>query len=138
MMSPVITAQQRQLTLPLDESLVPAHRSLRDCVAAGVYRRGLKAVAGDLDLSPGNLSVALSDDPHRKFSVDDLERYIQTTGDKTPIHYLLAKYLGDEAAARDQALSQVADMLQCLPQMLAAAGLPTAPAGAARGRAVGR
>lgn len=121
-----ITGSQRQLTLPLDESLVPAHRSLRDCVAAGVYRRGLKGVAMDLDLSPGNLSVALSDDPHRKFSVDDLERYMQATGDKTPIHYLIAKYMGDEGAARDQALGQVAELLQNLPGMLAAAGIQTA------------
>lgn len=124
MPSPVITAaDRRQLTLDLDPALLPAHRSLRDCVAASIYRRGLKAVAMDLDLSPGNLSVALSDDPHRKFSVDELERYIQTTGDKTPIHYLVAKYLGNEAAARDQALGHVAELLQQLPGMLAAAGI---------------
>lgn len=106
--------------------MLTAHRSLRDCVAGGVYRRGLKVVAADLDLSPGNLSVALSDDPHRKFSVDDLERYIQTTGDKSPVYYLVAKYLGDEATARDHALGQVADLLQALPSMLAAAGLQQA------------
>jgi hypothetical protein len=123
MPSPVVTADRRQLTLELDPALVPAHRSLRDCVAAGVYRRGLKAVAADLDLGPGNLSVALSDDPHRKFSVDELERYIQATGDKSPIYYLVCKYLGDEAAARDQALGQVAELLQALPGMLAAAGI---------------
>jgi hypothetical protein len=111
------------MTLQFDESIVAAHRSLRDCVAAGVYRRGLKGVAADLDLSPGNLSVALSDDPHRKFSVDDLEHYVQCTGDKSPIHYLVAKYLGDEAAAREQVLGEVASLLQGLPQMLAAAGL---------------
>lgn len=126
MPSQVFSAAQRQMTLPLDESLVSAHRSLRDCIAAGVYRRGLKAVAMDLDLSPGNLSVALSDDPHRKFGVDDLERYIQSTGDKSSIHYLVAKYLGDEAAARDQALGQVTELLQNLPAMLAAAGLQPA------------
>ncbi len=125
MPSQVFADSRRQLTLDLDTSLVTAHRSLRDCVAAGIYRRGLKAVAADLDLSPGNLSVALSDDPHRKFGVDDLERYIQTTGDKSPIAYLLGKYMGDEAAARDQALGQVADLLAGLPAMLAAAGLAT-------------
>ena len=111
------------MTLQLDDSVLQAHRSLRDCVAAGVYRRGLKAVAADLDLSPGNLSVALSDDPHRKFSVDELERYIQTTGDKTLVYYLVAKYLGDEGAARDHALAEVLAQLQHLPQMLAAAGV---------------
>lgn len=125
MASPVITDSRRQLTLPLDETLVTGHRSLRDYMAGCIYRRGLKAMAADLDVSPGNLSVALSDDPHRKFSIDELERYIHVTGDKTPIHYLVAKYLGDEAAARDQALSQVVDLLQGLPSMMAAAGLPT-------------
>lgn len=126
MPSPLISDSRRQLTLAFDDGLVAAHRSLRDCVAAGVYRRGLKTVAADLDLSPGNLSVALSDDPHRKFSVDELERYVQTTGDKAPIYYLIAKYLGDEAAARDQALNDVASMLQQLPNMLAAAGINNA------------
>jgi hypothetical protein len=125
MPSPVFSDSRRQLTLDLDTSLVSAHRSLRDCIAAGIYRRGLKTVAADLDLSPGNLSVALSDDPHRKFSVDDLERYIQTTGDKSPIAYLLGKYMGDEASARDQALGQVAELLGNLPAMLSAAGLDT-------------
>lgn len=123
MTSTVIPGAQRQMTLQFDESVLSAHRSLRDCVAAGVYRRGLKAVAADLDLSPGNLSVALSDDPHRKFSVDDLEHYIQCTGDKSPIHYLVAKYMGNEAAARDEALGQVSEILKQLPAMLAAAGL---------------
>jgi hypothetical protein len=123
MPSSVFTDSRKQLTLDLDTSLVSAHRSLRDCVASGVYKRGLKTVAMDLDLSPGNLSVALSDDPHRKFSVDDLERYIQTTGDKSPIAYLLGKYMGDEASARDQALGQVAQLLAELPAMLNAAGL---------------
>jgi hypothetical protein len=119
---------RQQLTLQFDQAIATAHRSLRDVVASGVYRRGLKAVAADLDLSPGNLSVALSDDPHRKFGVDDLERYVQATGDKAPIYYLVAKYLGDESAARDQALGQVAELLQNLPAMLAAAGLAVSPA----------
>lgn len=115
----------RQLTLEFDEGLVSAHRSLRDCVASGIYKRGLKRVAPDLGLSPGNLSAALSDDSQRKFCVDELELYLQTTGDMTPIHYLIARYLGDVSAARDQAMGQVAELLQALPQMLAAAGLNT-------------
>jgi hypothetical protein len=126
MPSTVIADSRRQLTLDLDASLVTAHRSLRDCIASGVYRRGLKGVAADLDLSPGNLSCALSDDPHRAFSVDHLERYIQTTGDKSPIAYLVSKYMGDEGAAKQQAIE---DLLSNLPAMLAAAGLTAAPKG---------
>lgn len=120
------------MTLELDASLTTTHRNLRECVAQGIYRRGLKAVASDLDLSPGNLSVALSDDPQRKFSVDELEAYIRCTGDKTPVYYLVAKYLSDEAAARDHALGQVSELLLNLPALLAAAGLPGSPARKAR------
>jgi hypothetical protein len=130
MPSPVVTDRQ-QLTLDLDPSILTAHRSLRDCIASGVYRRGLKSVAADLDLSPGNLSCALSDEPHRAFSVDHLERYIQATGDTSPIAYLVAKYMGDEGAARQQALQ---DLLTNLPAMLAAAGLPTTPPPKGRAR----
>lgn len=126
MASAVIAGSPRQLTLEFDEGLLTAHRNVREVVAAGVYRRGLKRIAGDLDLAPGNLSAALGDDSNRKFSVDELERYVQATGDKSPIHYLVAKYLGNESAARDQALGQVAELLQSLPQMLAAAGLQSA------------
>lgn len=127
MPSPTISVDRRQLTLDFDASLIPAHRSLRDCVAAGVYKRGLKIIAADLDLAPGNLSVALSDDTHRKFSVDELERYIQVTGDKSPIYWLVAKYMGDEAAARDQVLAQLSELIGGLPAMLQQAGLAVVP-----------
>lgn len=113
------------MSLDIDESLATRHRSLRDCVAQGVYRRGLKQVAGELDLAPGNLSVALSDSGTRKFDVDELEAYVREFRDLTPIYYLVAKYCGDQAAARDNALAQVAELLQDLPALVAAAGLPT-------------
>ena len=125
MPSPVLSGSPRQFTLALDEDILTAHRNVREVVAAGIYRRGLKRCAGELDLAPGNLSSALGDDSNRKFSVDELERYIQSTGDKSPVHYLVAKYLGDESATRDQALTQVLDLLQSLPQLAAAAGLNT-------------
>lgn len=131
MPSPVFTDSRRQVALEFDETLAQRFRCLRDAVAQGVYQRGLKVVAADLDISPGNLSVALSDDPHRKLGVDELERYIQTTGDKTPIYWLIARYLGDDAAARDHALEQVAGLLQNLPSLLHAAGLQ---AGAVKGK----
>lgn len=132
MPSQVFTDSRRQVALEFDETLAQRFRCLRDAVAQGVYQRGLKSVAADLDISPGNLSVALSDDPHRKLGVDELERYIQTTGDKTPIYWLIARYLGDDAAARDHALEQVAGLLQRLPGLLSAAGMQGA--GAAKGK----
>src|SRR6185437_2325904 len=124
MVSQVLTDSQRQLTLALDARLPEIYRTARDCIAAGIYKRGLVRIAGELDVSPGNLSVALSDDPSRKFGLDEAELYTQVTGDKDWIYYLVAKYLGDErGAARDHALSEVQQMLAALPDKLAAAGL---------------
>ena len=124
MTSRVVSDSQRQMTFALDPTLPEIYRSARECVAAGIYKRGLGRIASKLDVSPGNLSVALSDDPTRKFGLDEAELYTQTTGDKTWIYYLVAKYLGDEAqATRDHVLSEVHEMLSELPEKLAAAGL---------------
>lgn len=126
MTSPVISDPHRQMTFALDPTLPEIYRSARECVAAGIYKRGLGRIAAKLDVSPGNLSVALSDDPTRKFGLDEAERYTQETGDKNWIYYLVAKYLGDEAqATRDHVLSEVHEMLAALPGRLAAAGLST-------------
>ncbi len=87
-----------QLTLELDPNLLDRYRNVRDVVTAGVYQRGLKRIASDLDVAPGNLSCMLSDDSQRKLGTDDLERYIEVTGDLTPIHFLVSRYLGDKTA----------------------------------------
>lgn len=118
-----ITQDQRQLTLSFSAGLTQRFRNVREAVAQGVYSRGLKKIAGDMDIAPGNLSVALADETQRKFCVDELERYVQVTGDLTPIYYLVERYLGDQSAAREQAMQQVADMLQHLPELMAVAGL---------------
>jgi len=127
-MSPVITQDRHQLTLELDPGLTQRFRCARDAVAQGVYRRGLKVTAADLDMAPGNLSVALGDEGVRHLSIDSFERYLQVTGDLTPLYYLVERYLGDQGAARAEALDQVlrvAEQLRDLPAILAAAGLPT-------------
>ncbi len=123
MPSRVVGDSQRQLTLALDSSLPETYRSARDCIAAGVYRRGLKRIASELDVSPGNLSVALSDDPHRKLGLDEAELYTQRTGDKAWIYYLVAKYLEDAGASRDHAVAELTQILTDLPGKLIAAGL---------------
>jgi hypothetical protein len=126
-MSPPITSLPKQLILNMNPELTDRYRCLRDVVAQGVYQRGLKRVAADLDMAPGNLSVALADrergEHTRKFGVDDLEDYISKTGDTSPVLYLVEKFLGDQAAARDDALAQVKALLLNLPGALAAAGL---------------
>lgn len=118
-----LTDSQIQMTLDLDTGLTERFRSVKEVIAAGVYRRGLKRCAGDLDVAPGNLSVQLAGDGQRHFDVDLLERYIETTGDLSPIYYLVAKHCGDRGAARDEAIERVQAMLSELPGLLAGAGL---------------
>jgi len=114
---------QVQMTLDLDTGLTERYRGVKEVVAAGVYRRGLKRVAGDLDVAPGNLSVQLSGDGQRHFDVDLLERYIETSGDLTPIYYMVSKYCGDRSAARDEALERVEFLLNELPGLLSRVGV---------------
>ena len=84
--------QEQQLTLSFEAGVSDRFHTLRECVATGVYQRGLKRVAIDLDQAPSNLSVQLSDDHSRHFSVDSLERYIEKTGALVPVYYLVEKF----------------------------------------------
>lgn len=119
-----IADSQVQLTLDLDTGLTDRFRSVRETMAAGIYRRGLKRMAADLDVAPGNLSVMLAGDGGRHLDVDVLERYIQETGDLTPIYYLVARYCGDQSAARDEAIQRMQSLLGDLTSAIAQAGIP--------------
>ena len=118
-----IDDSQIQMTLDLDSHLLSHNRSVKEVIACGVYRHGLKRMAADLDQAPGNLSVMLSGDGQRHFDVDLLELYVQKTGDLSPIHYLVAKYCGDRNATRDDALEKMQQVLSELPALLSAAGV---------------
>jgi hypothetical protein len=104
-----------QLILNFEAGVHEQYRTLRECVAVGIYRRGLGKVAIDLDLAPSNLSVQLSEDPSRRFSVDHLETYIEKTGDTTPIYYLISKFL---SAERDQEAEANAELLSAFKSMV--------------------
>lgn len=112
-----------QLTLDLEAGLTEHYRSVKEVMAAGIYKRGLSRIAAKLDVAPGNLSVMLSGDGQRHLDVDLLEAYIQDTGDLTPIRYLVAKFCGDASVARDDAIERVEGLLSELPNLLATAGI---------------
>jgi hypothetical protein len=122
MKSSVIKAPS-QLVLDFELGLVERYGSLRECVATGVYQRGLKRIAIDLDSAPSNLSVQLSEDPSRNFSVDSLERYIAATGDFTPIHYLAEKFLSDKGAKREAAQAELLAQLATMQALMKKAGM---------------
>ncbi|TXH38835.1 MAG: hypothetical protein E6Q94_01675 [Burkholderiaceae bacterium] len=114
---------QEQLTLSFEPGLSDRYGSLRECVATGVYQRGLKRVAIDLDQAPSNLSVQLSDDPSRHFSVDNLERYIERTTDLTPVYYLVEKFIKPRDGRQEAALAQLPALAEQLQAVLKQAGM---------------
>lgn len=123
MKSPVISAQQEQLTLSFEQGLSEKYSSLRECIATGIYQRGLGNTAIDLNKAPGNLSVELSDDQTRHFSCDSLEKYIEKSKDLTPVYCLIDKFLQEKSAKQEQALAQLAPILAQLAPLMRQAGL---------------
>lgn len=111
-----------QLTIDFTPGLTERHDSLLDCIRHGAYshRNPLKTIAADMDMSQSELSRKLGgnpDDP-RKFSVGDLERYIEATGDTTPIYWLIEKYLQDEEVKQKQAIAAISKVLPDLMALL--------------------
>jgi hypothetical protein len=123
MKSARITPSENQLVLDFEPGLVERFNCARECVAQGVYQRGLKKVAGDLDLAPGNLSVQLSDDPVRHFSLDSFEKYLEKTGDLMPLYFLIEKFLGDKRNNKQAALEQLQAFGPQLVELMKQAGL---------------
>jgi len=107
-----ITVPKNQLTLDFEPGLAERHRNLRDCIGAGIYRRGLSTCAIDLNESPGNLSNQLSDESQRKFGVDEFELYLEKTRDFTPIFYLVEKFLSKNQQADHEAAKKLAALEQ--------------------------
>lgn len=122
MLSPKITGSKNQMTLDFEPGLAERHRNLRDCIGAGIYRRGLSTCAIDLNESPGNLSNQLSDESQRKFGVDEFELYLEKTKDYTPIYYLVEKFLG-KPECETRATQQKLDALRQIQDLMKQAGL---------------
>lgn len=117
---------QSQLTLSFEPGVSARHVSLRACMAAGVYAKGLDKVAIKLDESTSKLSEKLaggSGDRKRDVGLDTFETYLETTRDFQPIYYLIDKFLRDPQASQAAALSRLAELADALPALLSAAGI---------------
>lgn len=117
----------RQLNLMFEPGLVARYQSLRDVVAHGVYQRGLSTVAGKCDMAPSKLSEKLAggNDRPRDLGIEEFERYLVATGDVTPIHYLIEKFLEDPAVQQAEAMARLVDLARELAPLMAAAGVLT-------------
>ena len=112
--SPVISGTPSQVTLTLQHGISRRNDSLRDVVKTGVYQHGLTRMASELHIPAGNLCNQINGTGQRHLSVDSLERYIEVTGDLSPIHYLVERFLvsknDEQAAAIAQAQQLIAQL----------------------------
>lgn len=85
-----------QITINFDVSPVSAYETGREYVAALTHQQGRpqKAIAADMDYSPSHLSRKLSQSPDdsMRFTLDDLERWVEVNNDCRPLFYLIQKH----------------------------------------------
>lgn len=106
----------RQLKIDFEPGLSRRHRNVLEVVAGGVYRHGLERTAGAIDEAKGNLSLMLSGS--RNFPLDKLERYIDETGDLSPVYYLVERYLQTSADRRQRAVDELASIMPQIQRLL--------------------
>jgi len=125
-MNPRASSSRQQMTLDFEPGLTDRHVSLLGCVREVAYtqRQPLKTIAAEMDLSLSDLSrkLAANPDDSRRFSVDDLERFLAVTGDMTPIYWLIERYLEDADVRQRRALTELSKMMPQIAALLKQAG----------------
>jgi hypothetical protein len=91
--------KDQQLTLNFKAGLSDCYSSCREYTQSLVHNQGrpVKNIAADMDFSPSQLGRKLAQSPgdSARFTLDDLENFMQVTGDTSPIKYLIDKYLAN-------------------------------------------
>lgn len=113
-----------QMTFSFEPSLPDRFPSLRAYVAhrTPLLNKPAKVIAADMDISPSLLSRKLnpSDGDTQRFNLDDLESYLQATGEAAAvIEYLAAKYMDSADARKARALSKVERLAEELSHAMA-------------------
>lgn len=115
-----------QLTLNFEPSISERWPTLREYIAfrAQTTRKHMKVQAADMDMAPSMLSRKLnpSDGDTQRLNVDDLEHWLESTGEAVSVvEYLASKYLDNDvskkarlAARAEQLLSELAKVLPAL------------------------
>lgn len=123
-----------QLTLNFEPALPDRFPTLRKYVAhrVHIHQKSAKTIAADMDMSPSLLSRKLTsgespdDKDTQRFNCDDLEAYLQSSGDAPAIiEYLAAKYMDTPEARKARVLARVESML---PDLMAALATMREPA----------
>ena len=105
-----------QLSIDFNPDLTKAYGSCVDYVQARVLRQGIpqKAIAADMDYSPSHLSRKLSNNPNdsMRFTLDDLEKFMEVTNDYEPIKYLVAKFMANAELSKIEQLQAEIERLK--------------------------
>ena len=108
----------KQLAIDFDPDITKAYSRCTDYVAARVHQLRVpqKAIAADMDLSPSQLSQKLgpTGQSSARFTLDDLEHFVEVTGDLEPVRYLVAKYLYKQSP--DDIRAQIAELEERLKE----------------------
>lgn len=114
-----------QLTLSFEPSLPERFPTLRSYVAhrTPLLAKSAKVIAADMDMSPSTLSRKLnpSEGDTQRFNLDDLEAFLESTGDAPAvIEYLAAKFMDSPDARKARALSKVERLAEEMSAAMAA------------------
>lgn len=104
-----------QLTLNFKAGYTESYNSCRELVQARVHLQGRpqKSIAMDMDYAPSQLTRKLAQADNSRFTLDDLELFIEVTEDFTPIHYLIERHiLGGDKEQRIQELERQIEQLR--------------------------
>jgi hypothetical protein len=120
-----------QLTLNFDPALHERHATLRAFIAhrSAIVSKHLKVQAADMDMAPSTLSRKLNptDGDTQRFNCDDLEAWLESTGDAPAVvEYLASKYLHSDEHRKARALAKVEALSSELALVLKALQEPTA------------
>ncbi len=118
-----------QLTLNFEPALPERFPTLRSYIAhrSALVSKSLKVQASDMDMAPSTLSRKLNptDGDTQRFNCDDLEGWLDSTGDAAAIvEYLASKFLDSDTDRNarmvikaEQLLSELAKVLPALKEV---------------------
>lgn len=111
-----------QFSLEFEPALTDQFRTFKECLATVVHssRIGVTGVAIHCDVAPSALSRMLSGDESRALPVDLVPLIVEATGDLRPIHWLVARFLPDEATRHRAAVLRLETLLPEVNAALAA------------------
>lgn len=116
----------RQYTFDFEPGLAERFKTWESVLAAAVYgsRKGLNNVAGDLDMSPSELTRRLNPDSDdaRPLRTQDAVGIIRSTEDMRPVYWLIETFLKDPELVRQEAIAQLPALLDAVQRTLERAG----------------